>query len=151
MRYEPDVLFDGIEGAHVRAGFAALRVLTSGVDLMGFVGGGSLPMRQRGASDLDGCEQLAEMSWCRCRRGPALKYLPCSVAPVRWRPAECNTGCPCRAVRRGDADGMGVIEVVDIDAGRRALVAGALCCLCGGRLRAWGHARTRTIRHLAGA
>jgi transposase-like protein len=46
---------------------------------------------------------------------------------------------------------MGVIEVVDIDAGRRALAAGALRCPCGGRLRAWGHARTRTVRHLAGA
>jgi hypothetical protein len=41
-----------------------------------------------------------------------------------------------------------VIEVVDAAAGRRALAAGALRCPCGGVLRAWGHARTRTLRGL---
>jgi hypothetical protein len=46
---------------------------------------------------------------------------------------------------------MGVIEVVDEAAGRRALAAGVLRCPCGGTLRAWGHARPRTIRSLHGA
>jgi hypothetical protein len=43
---------------------------------------------------------------------------------------------------------MGVIEVVDAAAGRRALAAGMLRCPCGGTLRAWGHARLRAIRGL---
>ena len=46
---------------------------------------------------------------------------------------------------------MGVIEVVDVAAGQRALAAGVLHCPCGGTLRAWGHARPRTIRGLHGA
>lgn len=46
---------------------------------------------------------------------------------------------------------MGVIEVVDGAAGRRALAAGVLRCPCGGTLRAWGHARPRTIRSLDGS
>jgi hypothetical protein len=43
---------------------------------------------------------------------------------------------------------MGVIEVVDVAAGQRALAAGMLRCPCGGMLRAWGHARVRTVRGL---
>jgi transposase-like protein len=43
---------------------------------------------------------------------------------------------------------MCVIEVVDVAAGRRALAAGMLRCPCGGMLRAWGHARVRTVRGL---
>jgi hypothetical protein len=39
-----------------------------------------------------------------------------------------------------------VIEVVDAEAGRRALAAGVLRCPCGGTLRAWGRARPRTVR-----
>jgi transposase-like protein len=43
---------------------------------------------------------------------------------------------------------MGVIEVVDAAAGRQALAAGMLRCPCGGTLRAWGYARSRTVRGL---
>jgi len=43
-----------------------------------------------------------------------------------------------------------VIEVLDLAAARSAVAAGVLRCPCGGRLRAWGHARTRTVRDLTG-
>ncbi len=33
-------------------------------------------------------------------------------------------------------------------AARKAVAAGVLRCPCGGRLRAWGHARSRTVRDL---
>jgi hypothetical protein len=46
---------------------------------------------------------------------------------------------------------MGVIEVVDLDAGRRALIAGVLRCPCGGPLRRWGYARTRIVWDLGHA
>lgn len=41
-----------------------------------------------------------------------------------------------------------MIEVVDADAARGALAAGALSCLCGGRLALWGRARERTVTGL---
>jgi len=41
-----------------------------------------------------------------------------------------------------------VIEVLDLAAARKAVAAGVLRCPCGGRLRSWGHARTRTVREL---
>jgi transposase-like protein len=42
---------------------------------------------------------------------------------------------------------MDVIEVIDGEAGRRALAAGMLACpSCGGTLRPWGRARVRTVR-----
>jgi transposase-like protein len=45
-----------------------------------------------------------------------------------------------------------MIEVVDGEASRRALHAGALACPgCGGALRPWGHARRRTVLGPAGA
>ena len=47
---------------------------------------------------------------------------------------------------------MGVIEVLDADAARRALAVGGLRCpSCeSGRLRSWGHARERGVRGLDG-
>ncbi|HZM80452.1 MAG TPA: DUF6431 domain-containing protein [Candidatus Limnocylindrales bacterium] len=41
-----------------------------------------------------------------------------------------------------------MIEVLDVAAARKAVAAGVLRCPCGGRLRAWGHARSRTVRDL---
>jgi hypothetical protein len=37
-------VFDDVEDAHVWARFPALRMLTSSARLMGFVGGGTVPM-----------------------------------------------------------------------------------------------------------
>jgi len=75
--------------------------------------------------------------------------LPGAVGRTRGGRQSATPAAPVAArPGRGDLAGVGVIEVVDAEAGRRALAAGVLRCPCGGTLRAWGHAKPRTVRGL---
>jgi len=124
-------LFDDIEDAHVWARCPALRMLMRSAWVMGSLAAAPCQRTAVALSGVDGHRRPVPTPVVVV---PEPFPLPGAVGRTRGGRQSATPAAPVAArPGRGDLAGVGVIEVVDAEAGRRALAAGVFAAPVAGR------------------